>query len=673
MAVVTAHNSLLLYTPKSGWTELASGDRCMLYSAHLLHLPADAGGEEEERILVAAGTVFGEILIWSAALNEATNGSGKIELHNRLLGHEGSIFGVSISPLYEGKRYLASCSDDRTVRIWDISHLPTSSTTPEEAKDGRMKNTGFRHSPKTASTSVRESVECISLGWGHTARIWGVRFLPEITTNSEIRIVSISEDLTSRFWAFSPSTMPSLIPPGKASTIELKNTATYLLHSGKHIWSYALNFDFGLLATGGADGRVGLVEYNDSEHGEEEWDMETMLKSLPDEDKGWTWYESSQDDVKKLAAEDNFRSYAVLDAQRFLVTTSLGRIFTYNLYTKTWKHISNLDDIKGWSVLASWEHERMIGLGDGKGQVGIMRFEKGSGWYWDADGADGVEKIAGVWTSVGIRKGVWSIFSCFMFICTLSIKNTSNYPSNQNLDTPIDNKYIQKRFYILTTTLSSPVFNLHTIFQDEVRENTPLAAPATDGAKKFVVTSFCIDYATSLVILGSRNGAVAVYALATGALHGCWQGIHEADAVTSITSLSPSRVLTLGRNGGYCVLAFSLKEGVMEMTVHHATKPANCNVIEGASCGRGRDELILYGFRGKSFFVWDEIRGYEVATVECGGAHRAWAFYWPGRQEKVLGEEEVEKEENSGEGGWLVWTKASKVSFFMDTHSWCAS
>lgn len=154
----------------------------------------------------------------------------------------------------------------------------------------------------------------------------------------------------------------------------------------------------------------------------------------------------------------------------------------------------------------------------------------------------------------------------------------------------------------------------------------------------------CIDYASSLLFLGSRNGAVAVYKL-SGALRGCWQGIHDVDAVTSITLLpgtTETRVLTAGRNGGYTVLSFS--EGAKTtMTVLHAVKPTVCTVIEGAT-----RERVLYGFRGKHFFVWDEVQACEIAAVECGGSHRAWAFYWPD-----VGQEQKE--------GWLVWTKASKV------------
>lgn len=168
------------------------------------------------------------------------------------------------------------------------------------------------------------------------------------------------------------------------------------------------------------------------------------------------------------------------------------------------------------------------------------------------------------------------------------------------------------------------------------RATTVLTAPEEEGVKKFLVTSMYIDYTAGLVFLGSRNGAVAVYTL-SGALRGCWQGVHGGDAVTEIMAWPGVGVLTAGRNGGWCGIKFDAGK----MTIVHSVKLVGS--IEGGA-GSG-DELVLYGFRGKSFFVWDEKRGCEVAAVECGGAHRAWGFYWP---------------EGEGEG-WFVWTKASKV------------
>lgn len=60
----------------------------------------------KDRINVAAGTVFSEILICSYSDTDCT-------ITERLVGHDGALFSIDYRP-----QLLASASDDRTVRLW---------------------------------------------------------------------------------------------------------------------------------------------------------------------------------------------------------------------------------------------------------------------------------------------------------------------------------------------------------------------------------------------------------------------------------------------------------------------------------------------------------------------------------------------------------------------------
>ena len=279
VGVVTSHNVLLLYDldqQKMVGTQ-GMGEQCILYSATGLFVPDEDSVDGGGRVIVAAGTVFGEILVWSAPIEpppphivppptvsadatrvglhgrsysvdseswtELASGSTSdsegegweevtkstvlgsragtprghrrrkkrgVELHYRLKGHEGSIFGVDISPRLDlgicggKKRFLVSCSDDRTVRVWDISKVDqvaeadgdeelflgdgnwagkqAESLAWDELAMGELRETGFMPAVKEKEGPKGD---CVAIGWGHQARIWNCRFLSQLS-HSEI-------------------------------------------------------------------------------------------------------------------------------------------------------------------------------------------------------------------------------------------------------------------------------------------------------------------------------------------------------------------------------------------------------------------------------------------------------------------------------------------------------
>lgn len=165
-------------------------ENSILYSGAMLCL--------NDRVLVAAGTVLGGVNVWELE-------SQKV-LH-QMVGHEGSIFGVCFSP--DGK-YLASCSDDRSIRIWDM-----------------------------------KSSEELAAGWGHYARIWQlICRAPNEVEDGLLQVVSVSEDCTVRTWKFD----------GR----ELLCTEILEGHQGRNAWCGALNIEDKVVATGGGDGKIRL-------------------------------------------------------------------------------------------------------------------------------------------------------------------------------------------------------------------------------------------------------------------------------------------------------------------------------------------------------------------------------------------------------------------------------
>ena len=258
--VLTAHN--VAYgicqdkNQQSIVKRIVVGPDSMLYSAHLYWTGSG-------RCLVASGTAFGDILLWSFQESGVKADSGSpvsSHLHHRFTGHEGSIFGVSISPdlraqgFGEIRRLLASCSDDRTIRLWDISDLETSKIIPGPGSQ-HFENSTPSVDKGQKSTS---STDCVAMTMGHASRIWEVRFL---ISGHGTAVLSFGEDSTTQAWELTRN--QSHLDHLPSNVLHLSHKHTYAYHSGKSIWANAVVQQLNAaqaVCTGGADGRI--VQYN---------------------------------------------------------------------------------------------------------------------------------------------------------------------------------------------------------------------------------------------------------------------------------------------------------------------------------------------------------------------------------------------------------------------------
>lgn len=210
---LTAHNVVLQVQSSSGKInkKYTCDEKSILYSGSLKPLP---NGKD---VIVASGTVLGGVIVWDMVY-------GTIK-HN-FTNHEGSIFGLVFS---SDCQKLVSCSDDRSIRLWDIStgaHLAT--------------------------------------GWGHLARIWDLHFY------ANDQIISVSEDCTARIW--------------KISGDVLETSEVLDGHLGRNGWCGAINAESHILATGGGDGRIRLwdLERKDQlEKSKEYLSLEDTQRNIP--------------------------------------------------------------------------------------------------------------------------------------------------------------------------------------------------------------------------------------------------------------------------------------------------------------------------------------------------------------------------------------------------------
>jgi WD40 repeat protein len=675
--MITAHNAMLqaslsreMMLGTTQIEQLQPPSRSMLYSASLVVENADA-------VIVAAGTIFGEVIVWKCAASQ----EGTVFLSEVLFvftGHEGSIFGVDISPLVtdsDGKpmRLLASCSDDRTIRVWDITGAQQRDAATEELiKDLMPRETGFggnSHSEHATSPFNR----CVAVMMGHASRIWGVKFdcqgISQLQVNSSITILSFGEDSTTQQWALQlrPETHNESKTTGivdidvsnihSHGSAKLTHIKTFAFHSGKHIFGAAvarIKTGHNLLATGGADGKISSYTFGDRAtkisglnvqaqtdspvrlgikghdvEGSSQssvFELEEVLVSLPSVRPSVGEDDDQKLSKKKKSMKDAFNRYAFVSEDVFLVTTNDGKVLKAEIgdcisFTQLDLPASHSQDLKSYSALKGLPSKGICLLAGSSGTLFLYRL------------GSSIEEIGYV-----NRK------PSDIFIVP--------HGGDGALELLVD----------LVGSQSLLAFPLHLAPGDSrvLGECRTLTLHP-----KFVVTS--AGRCGTILVLGSRNGHIAIHDDRYDSLSN-WgrEKTGTNDAITSIMQIPSTHedskqvtsFATTSRNGTYSIFSYSTEEDTNTPTISciHRASPPFGPMIE--SCWFQRSDLILYGFKSTNLVVWNESKQSEVMRIECGGAHRAHAY-------------SPLKAESAGGSGHLVYTKASKLylhSYSLPSH-----
>lgn len=651
--LVTAHNTVVQARlgPEPDeilLNELPSPSKSILYSAHLMW-------DSDVRILVAAGTVFGEIIVWDITVAE--HGTfARSQVLFTFTGHEGSIFGVNISPQITGPngcttRFLASCSDDRTIRIWDLSESLV--VHRELDSPSAPRETGFGENQGLES-NVQSQERCVATVMGHASRIWRVQFLVRRleAQPSIINVLSFGEDSTAQQWAldfdkldlFKPEGARSGPNPAYSEVVHqgnLRQVDFFSFHSGKHLWSSALHSASHLkgnrlLATGGADGKISLFEVkpmsnattsepceNADIRAQKEWDLSDVYGCLSPntssdlethdipvdlhrEDEVTAVSEDGKPIKKKKPKKlpkDAFNRYAFVSNNEFIATTTFGRVLSGVIgSTLKWEEIalpkSGKDDLKSYSVVEGFSEIGLVFLAGANGKI-----------YYFSKGSPELHEVGNVASKVADMFKISDPKTKGLLVTNLASHDATMFTLDQ--------------------TCSDG-----TQFQDGIVFQLP---------ERFVITS--AGMCSNLLVMGSRNGSLAIYETANPAQPIClWNNgeYDTGDAITSITALPSSSAgegtyfLTTGRNSLSSI--FTLTNNQIN-PIHHGTPPFGPN-IESAWFSGPQNELLLSGFRSKNFVVWNESLHQELTNVECGGAHRSYAY---------------------SPAGHFIYTKASKL------------
>ncbi|KAI1477026.1 WD40 repeat-like protein [Daldinia eschscholtzii] len=635
IVLLTAHNEVIQANVDQDqgslvFNNIQSPSRPILYSGNFFWISKDC-------VLVAAGTVFGEIIAWKCYL-ENPEPEQECEVLFVFTGHEGSIFGVHISPEIqtpqgEVLRLLASCSDDRTIRVWDITERCGNSEHQDqkgyEDRISEARETGFGNNIES-TTHNDQSARCLATVMGHASRIWQVEF-PQIQPLSEtsniVELYSFGEDATAQKWILSLDT--DTPGPGASKAAKLTHKSTTSNHSGKHIWSHAMasKGDDLLIATGGADGKITLIGtgVRSLSAGVTGGDQIKPASRATDESKSITWslldvIQSSQvnhttanleksngistglalssQGTKPKNAKEGFNRYTFISDSRLLAATNSGRIFVGSFQDGlSWVELTLPSEI-GQIVFS----HPFLGAPTAD-PIALVGTSSGEIYYYGESGSESLQLMTKVDGKIA------NIFC---------LSDTSVTPGHKHAD-------------FLTTILRST----NAVLSQFDPHNLALKHTDVELEPGFMVTA--ATFTQGCLVLGSRKGVIVVLRQGDGGKYSPVSTIevHRDEAITSILPLGNSDdqphnyILSTCRDGRYRIHEIPTMANQSRAILVHEILPPFVSSIEGAwfsDNGDGTKDLMLCGFRSSNLVVWNETLRHEVATVDCGGSSRSYAW-----------------------------------------------
>jgi len=600
VALITAHNALIRCTLRSSSentgtasisTEtLVSGSNCILYCAHISWLSAFS-------CLIASGTAFGDIILWSTSFESSTRQESTTKTHYIYQAHEGSVFGVQVSrPISQQtlggpSRVLATCSDDRTVRLWDISDLGSECPSLTEIQ----RETGFG---STDQSNVY-APPLLAKAMGHVSRIWSIHFLREdASTTRPLSLASFGEDGSRIIWDVKTITMET-----GDSKYELEQSHVHPLHVGKNIWSATI--DDGRCATGGADGAIALLP-----------SVEKIPRTF---------------DIKNdlLGLKDAYKSFAFVNSDTLVATTASGHVIALTLNrdgSSSLETHESHESLKTFSIVTGGSGVAFVaGIG---GKVIMYSFRSRS--YFSV--AEVTGKVAGLFSSERAEDTNHFVSEGLSLLVTTVGSSTA-----QLLDIHTLTDQDQQMAYYSTTRLLG-------------------IAPGLIVTSFLRIRCGEFEYA----LLGSRKGALNVYQIPDAnerqpltAIHSL-QSCHGKESITALrwkadvnSDDNSGYLFSTGRDGTYAVHRATSEDSVLSLELaHQLDLPFGPN-IEGMDF-TADSHLRIWGFGGKDFIAHDATTQQDVLTVRCGGrVNLNWAY-------------DPNEQSGSG-GGTFVWTQSSTL------------
>ncbi|KAL1649824.1 WD repeat-containing protein 6 [Didymella pomorum] len=536
------------------------------------------------------------------------------------------------------KRVIASCSDDRTIRLWDVSDADVNANDQEGdlgSDAQRTRHTGFS---VAAADEKPETSNCLAIGWGHTSRVWRIRFLESSPCDGALSLLSAGEDATSRTWKLVASTEKG---DGLPCTLHQIDCSAY--HNGKNMWSvaaYRPTTNSVRVASGAADGKLATYrlagapqQADDQGTSVAEYTLQDLIHMAEPSIAG----DGISNSTKVSKKGDSIRSYCFISDKTFLLITNTGKVLVGSFrppsHSKLSSSLTNsllvdkLEDLSGYSTCT----------GNAAHEVAFLAGTKGSIYMYSA-GDSSLKKIHAVTGKVG----------------ALFVTDTQSSEGRKQLAlliTLVGQKHSQLLFVDVSSDLSQP-------------SSEALSVPVSEILTGSTMTSMALVVAgpgSSTLLVGCRRGSIALYDVprnTPGAEASLFRTIDKVHGVETVTGLmfrassenaSIGHLYSVGRNGCLAIHAVDIPRNTTTL-IHNLTLPIGPN-IEGLYTWQ--DRLLLHGFSSKKWVLYDLTSHEEVMSIETGGAHRSWAFQPTSSSSS--------SSSSSALGGSLVWARTASL------------
>lgn len=524
-------------------------------------------------ISIVGGTAFGKIHIWNATIEDLKDtlkdSLTKISDVTILAGHEGVIFRTCWS---RDRRYLASVSDDRSVRVWQMS-----------SSGGPLQS---------------------FVGWGHENRVWDVIFI------SSTHIATCSEDSTIRIWNFSTSGFNSCI--------------CKLVGHENSVWKIVplivKNNNTSAILSVGNDSKI------------EVWNLPSCLLSCPTSDENYFSLidippSNADIDLKKSSRRQNGVCGVSIYPECNIATIVLidGGIWLCD--------VSNIEccDFSGY-------FSEIFGNEAPKDKLS---------WYYIDE-----LTVSLTCTSISYHASNVSNNSTFSInICSSHYDGTASWIS-------ISPNYSSERFEFSVTHRCSwrPFSSMRTVNIWECENGHILTASIQGNFQMWNVGSFeaekditptlmfegCVSTkeiicschlirGSSILILGDSRGSIFLFLFDSFSLleKCCLHRIHGSDPVSQIRSVvveNTTYVYSIGNNGYLCKYSvdFSI-DPLLQLDVQISCLPIKTPdmlVVDSSSDSCDPFIIIIGGYQGSEYILWDVLRRRQYFRIEAGSWKR---------------------------------------------------